>query len=112
MICKLPSRSKRRYRGKYPTRVNSWAYSRSSSQKIVAKHLSMNRPVHIELNNGSRYVAELKYLIDQGFDGITMGADLHRLVSEDNSLLGNLNQDRYDLMLVEIRQERKSHGAA
>lgn len=40
-IYKLPSRSPRKYRGKYPTRVHNYG---------------LGRTVHIELNNGKRFV--------------------------------------------------------
>lgn len=42
-IYKLPTRSSRKYRGKYPTRVRSFAYAKGTA--------------HFELNDGRRYVA-------------------------------------------------------
>lgn len=112
MICLLPTRSSRRYRGKYPTRVNMWSYSRSASQKIVGDHLSMQRPCHIELNDGRRYIADLPYLIKLDFDGICMGMDLAELVSDSNEMLFSLTQDRYDAMLADIRKLRDAEQAA
>jgi hypothetical protein len=43
MIIKLPSKASRKYRGKYPKRINSHSYAKGTH--------------HYELNDGTRYVA-------------------------------------------------------
>jgi hypothetical protein len=49
-IYELPTRSARKYRGKYPERVHS---------------LSLGSTCHIELNNGRRFVALSRFVIDR-----------------------------------------------
>jgi hypothetical protein len=103
MIYLLPTRSARKYRGKYPTRINSWSYSRSPSQMIVATHLDMKRPVHMELNNGSRYIADMCDLV----------GDVRLAVEFDDAMLPRteqleLSQERYDAMLADIRAHREA----
>ncbi len=54
----LPSQSNRKYHGMYPKRINSISYSRSPSQQLVGNYLGLKRPVHIELNDGKRYIVD------------------------------------------------------
>lgn len=98
MIYQLHTRSQRRYRGKYPRRINSWSYARSARQDIVAKHLDMKRPVHLELNDGTRFIADMS---DLDLNGCRVGIEFS-LVSKAPCVI-DLTQDRYNAMLAEIR---------
>jgi hypothetical protein len=110
MIVQLPTRSPRRYRGQYPGRINAWSYSRSAPQMILAKHLGMSRPVHIEDNSGYRYVADMSVLNPE----IKLGMELADAVVGFNlEDIADLSQDRYDAMLAEMdnfREKYRKHG--
>lgn len=99
MIYQLPTRSPRKYRGKYPRRVNSWSYSRSPSQQAIADYLDIRLPVHLELNDGTRFIACM-------FDF----ADDLKLSVEFNDILPgpvlDLPQHRYDEMLALVQAAR------
>lgn len=105
MIFELPTRSPRKYRGQYPNRINSWSYSRSPSQQAIADYLEIGRPVHIELNNGKRYIADMKSL---NADGIKLGTELRDIWKEEVSVKipHLLSQERYDEMLALVRAAR------
>lgn len=100
MIYQLHTRSDRKYRGQYPRRINSWSYSRSVSQQIVARHLGILTPVHIELNDGTRFIAELKRTHPQMRIGMEFA-----LAAPDPVI--DLSIDRYNAMLAEIEESRK-----
>lgn len=107
MIFTLPTRSPRRYRGKYPERVNSWSYSRSPSQMAIAQYLGISRPVHIELNDGRRYIIDMKALRPEG---VKLNAEMLNCLTTDvmfvESAWEDLSQERYDEMLVLVREAR------
>lgn len=107
MIFLLPTRSSRKYRGKYPERVNSWSYSRSPSQMAIAEYLGISRPVHIELNDGRRYIADMKALRPEG---VKLNAEMLNCIHPDvmfvESAWEDLSQERYDEMLVLVREAR------
>ena len=109
MIYQLPTRSPRRYRGKYPERVNSWSYSRSPSQMAIADYLGISRPVHIELNDGRRYIIDMKALRPEG---VKLNAEMIDCLSPDvmfvESLWDELSQERYDEMLERVRAVREA----
>lgn len=105
MIYELPTRSPRKYRGKYPGRVNSWSYSRSSSQAIVARHLHMSRPVHVELNDGRRFILDMGTV---KMDRIKLSVDFMEVPEDPTIRITKLSQERYDAMVQEIRD--KGHG--
>ena len=106
VIFMLPTRSPRKYRGKYPERVNSWSYSRSPSQQAIAEYLGISRPVHIELNNGKRYIADMKSI--KG-DDLKLSAELHDVIADHilETTFGpcweELSQERYDEMLTLVQ---------
>lgn len=107
VIFMLPTRSPRKYRGKYPERVNSWSYSRSPSQMAIAEFLGISRPVHIELNDGRRYIICMKALRPEG---VKLNAEMIDCLSPDvmfvESLWEDLSQERYDAMLALVREAR------
>lgn len=113
MIFLLPSRSSRKYRGKYPERINSWGYSKSRSQQAIADYLGISRPVHIELNDGRRYIADMKSLRREG---IKLGAELVEILSYEISFQlaeygkpawEDLSQARYDELITLVRSTRE-----
>lgn len=103
MIFQLHTRSDRRYRGNYPRRINSWSYSRSPSQDVVGRHLDMRRPVHFELNDGTRFIADMPDLNPD----IRLGMEFNDAAPGP---VIELSVERYDAMLTEIRAVR-SQGA-
>lgn len=107
MIFLLPTRSSRRYAGKYPERVNSWSYSRSPSQMAIAEFLGISRPVHIELNDGRRYIIDMKALRPEG---VKLGNEMVSCLSADvmfvESAWEELSQERYDEMLALVQAAR------
>lgn len=105
MIFQLPTRSPRKYRGKYPTRINSWSYSRSPSQMAIADFLGIGRPVHLELNDGRRFIADMKSLNP---DGVKLNTELYDIWAEAETVKVPhlLSQERYDAMLVLVREAR------
>jgi hypothetical protein len=100
----LPTRSPRIYRGKYPTRIHSWSYSRSPSQQALAAFLGINRPVHLELNEGTRFIAEFTELSESH---LKVGTDIEACLKQPTPLVF-LSQDRYDLMLSHVRRAREA----
>lgn len=105
MIYELPTRSPIVYRGRYRHYIRSWSYGRSPSQKVIADHLGINCPVHIELNNGRRYIAAASYL----FRGeVKINANffdtLQGFVSTEHFIC--LTQAAYDVMLAKVREAR------
>lgn len=112
MLFLLPTRSPRRYAGKYPERVNSWSYSRSPSQRAIADYLGIGRPVHIELNDGRRYIADMKSLRPEGVKlGVELVSCLHPDVIFVESAWEDLSQERYDEMLTLVRAAREGGKA-
>lgn len=105
MIFELPTRSPRKYRGQYPTRINSWSYSRAPSQQAIADYLGIGRPVHIELNNGKRYIADMKSI---KANDIRLNVDFRDIWDESVSVKipHLLSQERYDAMLALVREAR------
>lgn len=101
MFC-LPTHSPRKYRGKYPTRINSWGYSNSASQQALGKFLGITRPVHIELNDGRRYIADTSELKT---GEVKLGVDLDDLFVIPATIIA-LTQERYDEMLGRVREIR------
>jgi len=62
-VYKLPTKSSRKYRGKYPTRIHhaSWG---GREEWLVAKYFpDMKYTIHIEMNNGDRYIADADELL-------------------------------------------------
>lgn len=108
MIFLLPTRSSRRYRGQYPERVNSWSYSRSPSQQAIADYLNIGRPVHIELNDGRRYIIDMKALRP---DTVKLGVELVSCLHSDvlfvESAWEELSRERYDEMLALVQAARR-----
>lgn len=108
MIFLLPTRSTRRYRGKYPDRVNSWSYSNSPSQRTIAAFLGISRPVHVELNDGRRYIIDMKALRP---DALRLSVDMVNCLSPDvmfvESAWQELSRQRYDEMLKIIGDLRE-----
>lgn len=108
MIFLLPTRSSRRYAGKYPERVNSWSYSRSPSQMAIAEYLGISRPVHIELNDGRRYIIDMRALRP---DTVKLGVELVSCLQSDvlfvESAWEELSRDRYDEMLALVQAARR-----
>lgn len=106
MIYRLPTRSPRKYRGKYPYRINSWSTGGSKispDQQIVKDHLGLEtRPVHLELNNGERYIADAKSI---GFEKLRCCIDLLSVVVGASSPI-ELSQESYDAMLAKVREVR------
>ena len=101
MIYQLPTRSPRRYRGKYPARINSWSCSRSPSQRALADFLHLSRPVHLELNDGQRFIADMCDLVGD----LRLAMDMNDAVLPRTTVV-QLGQDRYDAMLALVREAR------
>lgn len=104
---KLPTRghADRPYRGKYPNRVNSWSYSRSPSQQALGAFLGIRKPVHIELNEGTRYIADISEL---KANEVKLGTDINDLLHHVPALIVTLTQQRYDEMLAVVRSARET----
>lgn len=107
VIFELPTRSPRKYRGKYPERVNAWSYGRSPSQTALALFLGINRPVHVELNDGRRFIVDMRALIE---DKVKLNVEFIFCIDPDvfyvESLWEELTQDKYDRMLQIVRMAR------
>lgn len=103
MIFQLPTKSDRIYRGKYPRRVWSWGYSRSPSQAVIGKFLEVDKPVHLELNDGTRYILSLDETHPALF---MMNAEMEEVVIKLPMISKPLSQERYDEMLLLVRKER------
>ena len=101
-IFQLPTRSPIKYRGKHPFRVRMWSYSRSRSQQIVAEHLGMTRPVHIEVYAGYRFIADMS---DLRRDGVKCNVEMEACLNNPAADIHDLTQVRYDAMLDAIRAE-------
>lgn len=99
----LPTRSPTVYRGKHPTKIRMLGYSNSLSQQTIGAYLSINRPVHIELYNGTRYIAASA---EVNMDLISPGSDLNVVLKEPVTPIEQLTQERYDEMLELIRKQR------
>ena len=97
---KLPTRSERRYRGKYPYRVHSIGYGQSESQKALAAYLGIRRPTHIELNNGERYIMDRLEFAD-----LSIGKDMWVLYEEIE--VHELTDEQYADMIKLIRRVRE-----
>lgn len=98
----LPTKSGRRYRGKYPDTIHSLGYSNSLSQQVIGGYLSINRPIHIELNNGRRYIAAAAE-IDMA--KAHLGADFNDVIKSPHEIIALL-QERYDEMMAKVRKVR------
>jgi len=100
----LPTRSPRTYHGKYPTRINSWNYSRSDAQVALASFLGIKRPVHLELNDGRRFISDFSEL---NGNEVRLGVDLEACLRHSPTILVELSQARYDTMLAIVRKARE-----
>lgn len=100
----LPTKSPIRYRGKYPMRVRSWSYARSLSTQALGAYLGIRKPVHLELNNGSRYIADLSELRT---DLPHIGVELEAMLSKNPTTLVELSWEEYDEMLTLVRRVRE-----
>jgi len=102
MIYQLPSRSPRRYRGQYPRRIHSWSYSDSPCQVLIKDILKLKRgAVHIELNDGTRLIADRADLWE-----VKCGMEFSDCLKQDVEA-DDLPQERYDFMLYQIRTLRE-----
>ena len=112
MIFLLPTRAKRRYRGKYPERVNSWGTSRSSSQQVISDCLGIGRVVHVELNDGRRYILDMKALQP---DKLRLNVELTSCLNPDvlfvESEWQELGWERYNDMLGKVQARREADKA-
>jgi len=101
MIYRLPSRSPRKYRGQYPRRVHSWSYSSSPCQMLIKDILKLELgPVHIELNDGTRFIADRADLRE-----VKCGVEWLDCLKK-GTLGIDLSKERYDFMLDQIRTLR------
>lgn len=75
----------------------------------IADYLGISRPVHIELNDGRRYVIDMKALRPEG---VKLNAEMIDCLSPDvmfvESLWNELSQERYDEMLERVRAVREA----
>ena len=107
---KLPTRghTDRPYRGKYPTRICQWSYSGSPASKALGVFLGIKRPVHIELNEGTRYIADLS---EVKADETKIGTELNDFLVHVPTHVVTLTQERYDQMLAIVRAVRNTENA-
>lgn len=99
----LPQKVVNLYRGKYPDRISQLGYSNSLSQQVIGGFLSINRPIHIELNNGIRYIAAADEInMAMCKPSVSVGAVLKKPVTE----IIPLTQERYDEMLTLVQKVR------
>lgn len=93
MFIKLPTYANRRYRGKYPARINSFSASKGT--------------YHFELNNGSRYVARDIIFSPRGLRSKIYGAEIPDLVcnadTEDYFNAPEMTLDNYMAILLVCR---------
>lgn len=108
MIYLLPTQRPGKYRGIYPTRIHSWGYSQSPAQTVIAEYLGIKRPIHIELNNGRRYIVDMRMLKSYT---VRLGAEFMSLFLWDNPIIEILGHARYDEMLDMVRRVRDEEAA-
>lgn len=110
MIVKLPTKSDRRYRGKYPTRVHSMSYSRSYTQDFIQGFLRLDgRPMHFELNNGERYIVSMRAYLEQRHG--VCSYDFGEIIKEEAwDHRYDLSQPLYDEMLAKIKLFRETNN--
>lgn len=96
----LPTRSSRKYRGKYPRRLNSFSHSSTTigDQTIIVEQLGIARPVHLELNDGTRFIVEASSLLNW-----KIGAEFSLMHNEP---VIELTQEAYDTLLAEMKAYR------
>jgi hypothetical protein len=100
----LPTRATRRYRGKYPHRIHSWAYSQSPSQRALGAFLSLRKPVHIELNDGRRFIASISELLP---NQSRMGVEFEMILRHNPCTIDEMSQEMYDQLLELVRRLRR-----
>jgi hypothetical protein len=115
MIFKLHTKSTRKYRGKYPTRLHDFSNGGQRGNPIVARHLAIRSPHFLELNDGRRYYVDGFWLNDFKLPILTkllFKYDFEAIVAH----AVDLPAKRYDEMLGEINAERArardEHNAA
>lgn len=103
---KLPTKSDRRYRGFHPSRLHSLGYSNSLSQQAIAAHLSISYPVHLETNDGQRFIASRNEI---NMNLAHPGAELYGILKGPVTAFELMGQESYDRMLILIREVRGSY---
>lgn len=99
----LPTLAQRSYRGKYPHRVHSSSYSDSPSQRYLCEFLGIRRAIHLELNCGRRFIAD----IDEVRNGMAfVTRDIQEVLKKHPTSIIKLTQERYDEMLAGMRKIR------